>query len=42
MSLEPFALKSAPFDLKYGFAAFLLIGVRAAPDNKVIMRHAKQ
>lgn len=29
MSLEPFALKSAPFDLKYGFAAFPLIGTRA-------------
>jgi hypothetical protein len=33
MSLELLALKSAPFDLKYGFAAFPLIGTRAAPAN---------
>ena len=42
MPLEPLTLKSAPFDLKYGFADFLLIGLRAAPDNQVILRHAKQ
>ena len=42
MSLEPFTLKLAPFDLKCGFADFPLIGVRAAPDNKVILRPLEQ
>jgi hypothetical protein len=42
MSLGPFTLKLAPFDLKCGFAAFHLIGVRAAPDNKVILRPLEQ
>ncbi|MFT6423281.1 MAG: hypothetical protein ACJA2K_002030 [Thalassolituus sp.] len=37
MSLQSFSLKLAPFDLKYCVADFLLIGVRAAPDNKVIL-----
>jgi hypothetical protein len=40
--LEPLTLKSAPFDLKYGFADFLLIGLRAAPDNQVILRPLEQ
>jgi hypothetical protein len=39
---EPFALKLAPFDLKCGFAVFPLIGVRTAPDNKVILRPLEQ
>ena len=42
MSLKPFTLKFAPFDLKCGFADFPLIGVRAAPDNKVILRPLEQ
>ena len=42
MFLEPIALKLAPFDLKYGFADFPLIGVRAAPENKVILRPLEQ
>ena len=42
ISLELFALKLAPLDLKYGFSDFSLIGVRAAPDNKVILRPLEQ
>ena len=42
MSLEPFTLKFAPFYLKCGFADFPLIGVRAAPENKVILRPLEQ
>jgi hypothetical protein len=42
MYLEPIALKLVPFDLKYGFADFPLIGVRAAPENKVILRPLEQ
>jgi hypothetical protein len=41
-SLESFALKLAPFDLKCGFADFSLIGMRAAPDNQVILRPLEQ
>ena len=42
ISLEPFAFKLAPFDLKCGFADFPLVGVRAVPDNKVILRPLEQ
>jgi len=42
MFLELFTLKLAPFDLKCGFAGFPLIGVRAAPDNKVTLRPLEQ
>jgi hypothetical protein len=42
MFLEPFTLKIVPFDLKYGIADFPLIGVRAAPDNKVILGPLEQ
>jgi hypothetical protein len=37
-----FCFKLSPFDLKCGFADFPLIGVRAAPDNKVILRPLEQ
>jgi hypothetical protein len=37
-----FHVPRAPFDLKCGFADFLLIGVRAAPENKVILRPLEQ
>ena len=40
--LFPFTLKLSLFDLKCGFADFPLIGVRAAPDNKVILRPLEQ
>jgi hypothetical protein len=42
MLLEPLTLKLVPFDLKCGFADFPLIGMRAAPDNEVILRSLEQ
>ena len=42
MTLKYFTLKSAPSDLKCGFTDFPLIGVRAAPDSKVILRPLEQ
>jgi hypothetical protein len=40
--LFPFTLKLSLLDLKCGFADFHLIGMRAAPDNKVILRPLEQ
>jgi hypothetical protein len=40
--LFPFTLKLSLLDLKCGFADFPLIGMRAAPDNKVILRPLEQ
>ena len=42
MLLETLALKLAPLDLKCGVADFPLIGMRAAPDYKVILRSLEQ
>jgi hypothetical protein len=41
-ALDSFILYLTPFDLKYSFADFCLIGVRAAPDHKVILRPLEQ